>query len=151
MGPAGPHASTHIYDFMVHKVDFEGRIYMKHMVCRRPPLNPIHWRSTKRLALNCLVAVVKLPDKDAPIYPSYPIIWCEIAVHDQARDEFRRRENGELVVSDLRDGQDKLELQRGDHVAVIDCMVFIPEHIPVLKALDDMQLTSLPFNEGKEI
>ena len=55
-----------------------------------------------------------------------------------------------MVVSDLRDSKDydERELGAGDHVVVIDCMTFVPEHIPVLKALEDLQLSTLPFNDG---
>ena len=76
------------------------------------------------------------------------IIWGEIAVTGQAKDEFKKREHRELVVSDLRDLKDKCDLQRGDNVVVIDCKTFVPEHIPVLKALDELQLSSLPFHDG---
>ena len=148
IGPKGPFASTNVYDFIVRKIDFEGRIHMFGMTCRRPPQQAIHWRTTNRLNLSCLVAVVKVPESNVGIKMSDPIIWGEIAVHDQARDEFKRRENGELIVSDLRDLKDKCDLQRGDNVVVIDCKTFVPEHIPVLKALDELQLSSLPFHDG---
>ena len=148
MGPAGQFASTNIYDFTVRKVDFEGRIHMSGMVCRRPPQQSIHWKTTNWLNLSCLVAVIKVPESNVALKLSDPIVWGEIAVTGQAKDEFRWRQNGELVVSDLRDLKDKCDLQRGDNVVVIDCKTFVPEHIPVLKALDELQLSSLPFSDG---
>ena len=148
MGPAGQFASTNIYDFTVRKVDFEGRIHLYDMRCRRPPQQSIHWRTTNRLNISCLVAVVKVSESNVALKLSDPIVWGEIAVTGQAKDEFKRRENRELVVSDLRDLKDKCDLQRGDNVVVIDCKTFVPEHIPVLKALDELQLSSLPFHDG---
>ena len=104
--------------------------------------------TTNRLNLSCLVAVIKVPESNVALKLSDPIVWGEIAVTGQAKDEFRWRQNGELVVSDLRDLKDKCDLQRGDNVVVIDCKTFVPEHIPVLKALDELQLSSLPFSDG---
>ncbi|XP_066921715.1 uncharacterized protein [Clytia hemisphaerica] len=153
MGPkdAKGMASTHIYDFTVKSVDFEGRIYLFGMDCRKPPQQQIHWKSTSRLKVSCLVAVVKVQDRNAPLKRTDRIIWAEVKQYDRdARDEFKRREGGQMVVSDLRDSKDdgENELRPGDHVVVIDCMTFVPEHIPVLKALEDLQLSTLPFNDG---
>lgn len=43
LGPAGPAASTHVYDARVRRVDVTGRLYLDHLVSRRPPVHPIHW------------------------------------------------------------------------------------------------------------
>lgn len=72
-------------------------------------------------------------------------------MHGEPRDEFKKRESGQVVVSDLRDTKDEKdenELHAGDQVAVIDCMTFVPEHVPVLKALEELQLSPLPFKDG---
>ena len=147
-GPPGPYASTHIYDFIVRKVDFEGRIYLSNMECRRPPQQKINWKFTSRLKMSNLTAVVKVQERNSSLGMSDAIIWAEIAVHREARDEFRHREQGDMVVNDLREMKDECELRPGDNVVVIDCMTFVPEHIPVLKALDELQLSQLPFQEG---
>ena len=148
MGPAGQFASTNIYDFTVRKVDFEGRIHLFHMACRRPPQQAIHWKTTNRLTLSSLVATVKVPESNFGLKANDPIIWGEITVHDQSKDEFKRREKGELVVSDLGDLKDKCDLHQGDNVVIIDCKTLVPEHIPVLKAVEELQLSTLPFNDG---
>uniref|UniRef100_A0A7M5WTE7 DNA2/NAM7 helicase helicase domain-containing protein n=2 Tax=Clytia hemisphaerica TaxID=252671 RepID=A0A7M5WTE7_9CNID len=144
-------ASTNIYDFTVKSVDFEGRIYLFGMDCRKPPQQRIHWKSTSRLKVSCLVAVVKVQDRNTQLKKDDRIIWAEVKQFGDPRDEFKKREGGQMVVSDLRDSKDddENELRAGDHVVVIDCKTFVPEHIPVVKALEDLQLLStLPFNDG---
>ena len=81
MGPPGPMASTHIYDFNVKGVDFEGRIYMDGMVCRKPPQQAIHWKSTSRLKTASLVAVVKIQDTGMQLKDSDHIIWAEVFLY----------------------------------------------------------------------
>ena len=55
----------------------------------------------------------------------------EIVAHGDQRDEFRRRESGQLAVSlsNISDAHDIL--QKGDAIAIIDCFTFVPEFIPV--------------------
>ena len=37
MGKPGPGASTHIYDARISRVDFEGKVFIYNVNCRRPP------------------------------------------------------------------------------------------------------------------
>ena len=79
MGPPSDMASTHIYDFTVRFVDFEGRIYLFDMNCRKPPKQQaIHWKSTSRLKVTSLVAVVKVQDRGIQLKKSDRIIWAEV-------------------------------------------------------------------------
>ena len=80
MGPKSMMASTHIYDFTVRSVDFEGRIYLFDMDCRKPPQQPIHWKSTSRLKVTSLVAVVKVQDRNAQLKKTDRIIWAEVSL-----------------------------------------------------------------------
>ena len=36
----------------------------------------------------------------------------------------------------------------GDFVAIIDCQTFVPEFVPVLRALEQQKLATLPFDDG---
>ncbi|XP_065661939.1 uncharacterized protein LOC136084823 isoform X2 [Hydra vulgaris] len=149
MGPAGPCASTNIYDCQVTKVDYEGRIYMNAVESRKPP-NQIHWRSTRRLSSANLVGLVKLSAQGASLNYNDIIIWGEIVSHGDPRDEFKRREEKCLCVSIVTINNSKFleNIKKDDYIAVIDCMTFAPEHIPVLKALDIQKVSTLPFQKG---
>ena len=70
----------------------KGRIYLADMACRRPPQIAPNWRTTSRLKASGLAAIVKVSEKDAPLRMTDPIVWGEIGIHDQQRDEFRRRQ-----------------------------------------------------------
>lgn len=39
-------------------------------------------------------------------------------------------------------------LKPADHIAIIDCQIFVPEFIPVLIALGQQSLLTLPFQNG---
>ncbi|XP_065661943.1 uncharacterized protein LOC136084825 isoform X1 [Hydra vulgaris] len=149
MGPAGPRASTNIYDCQVTKVDYEGRIYMNAVESRKPP-NQIYWRSTRRLSSANLVGLVKLSAQGASLNYDDIIIWGEIVSHGDPRDEFKRREQKCLCVSISTISDSKLmdNIKKDDYLAVIDCITFAPEHIPVLKALDIQKVSTLPFQKG---
>jgi hypothetical protein len=78
----------------VNKVTYDGKIYLKEVESRKPPLSPIHWKSTRRLASPNLVGLVKISDYGAALADGDKILWAEIICHDfsQARFEFKRRE-----------------------------------------------------------
>ncbi|KAJ3067513.1 M-phase phosphoprotein 8 [Podochytrium sp. JEL0797] len=155
---SGPsqHASTHIYDCLVTKITFDGKIYFEDVASRRPPLKEIHWRTSKRLQSPNLVGLVKVSSKGSRLYNEQSIVWAEIVDHsrDSREDNFRRQ--GLLAVSILQltdvfsnIGQQDGPFHAGDYVAVIDCQTFVPENIPVLKALEIQRETSpLPFQNG---
>ncbi|XP_065662895.1 uncharacterized protein LOC136085510 [Hydra vulgaris] len=151
LGPAGPYASTNIYDCQVTKVDFEGRIYMNAVESRKPPYQTaIHWRSTRRLSSANLVGLVKLSAHGTSLNDNDIIIWGEIVSHGDPRDEFKKREEKCLCVSiaTINDSRLMNYIKKDDYLAVIDCMTFAPEHIPVLKALDIQKVSTLPFQKG---
>ncbi|XP_065661934.1 uncharacterized protein LOC136084819 [Hydra vulgaris] len=151
MGPAGPHASTNIYDCQVTRVKDDGRIYMNTVESRKPPYqNAIHWKSTRRLCSANLVGLIKLSNRGSCLKDDDIIIWGEVINHGEPRDEFRRREEKRLCISlSTINGTTFTDLfKEGDYLAVIDCMTFVPEHIPILKALDIQKASILPFQEG---
>ncbi|ORY39360.1 hypothetical protein BCR33DRAFT_788369 [Rhizoclosmatium globosum] len=152
---AGPsnHASTHIYDGFVAKVSFDGRVFLRDVLSRRPPLKEIHWRTTRRLQSPNLVGLVKLNSRGAKLNLNQTIVWAEIVEHSRdPRDrEDEKRKNGFLACSILQledvfnsTGPQDALFQAGDFIAVIDCQSFVPEQIPVLKALE-LQRNSLPL------
>jgi len=165
MGPAGQGASTHVYDGRVSRVDVSGKLYIEGFESRNPPKNPdgkvraIHWRSTKRLACPNLVGVVRLVGggsssstrpKGRALHLSDPILWGELCNHDDPKLEDKRREAGRLCLNMMSiTGSFEVELfTEGDVVALVDCMTFVPEYIPVLRALEELRLHALPFADG---
>jgi hypothetical protein len=96
---------------------------------------------------------VKLNSRGDPLQLDDPIIWVEIAnpFSKDKNAETLRRERGELTLSilDLDIDQSTVEFAIGDSIAIIDCQTFIPEHIPVLKALENQKRQYLPFNNGR--
>lgn len=53
-----------------------------------------------------------------------------------------------MNMASINDDFDLDSFKEGDAVAVIDCMTFVPEYIPVLKALEMQHEQTLPFNDG---
>ena len=151
MGPPSPNASTNIYDCHVTQVDFEGRILMEDVKSRSPPLNPVHWCSTKRLNSGNLVGLVKISTPGSSLSKNDRVLWGEIVNHEHPFNEFRWRENKKLAVSlsSIYDASMCDYIQKGNYLAVIDCKTFVPEHITVLKALEVQKVSKLPFQEGQ--
>ena len=171
MGPAGPHASTHIYDGRVCKVDVGGKLYIEGFRSRCPPKQkdpnsgavtdrPIHWRSTKRLACPNLVGVVRLGSgpssssslrgKGRVLQLTDRLMWGELSNMGPPKDEHLQRQSGRLCVNmtSITGSFDTELFAEGDLVALIDCMTFVPEYIPVLKAFEMQKLHALPFDDG---
>ncbi|KAJ3397278.1 hypothetical protein HDU80_009611, partial [Chytriomyces hyalinus] len=162
LGPPGMSAATHLYDGIVSKATFDGRLYLKQVLSRKPPLKEIHWRTSKRLQSPNLVGLVKLSSRGANLNMEMRVVWAEIVDHSRERyaREDEMRKSGQLAVSILNLGNvfaidvesvtdDALAFKMGDFVAVIDCQTFVPEFIPVLKALEiQRQTTPLPFQDG---
>ncbi|KAJ3247215.1 hypothetical protein HDU77_008656 [Chytriomyces hyalinus] len=162
LGPPGMSAATHLYDGIVSKATFDGRLYLKQVLSRKPPLKEIHWRTSKRLQSPNLVGLVKLSSRGGSLNMDMRVVWAEIVDHSRERDarEDEMRKSGQLAVSILNLGNvfaidvesvtdDALAFKMGDFVAVIDCQTFVPEFIPVLKALEiQRQTTPLPFQDG---
>ena len=150
VGAPGPNASTHIYDAGVKSMTSDGVLFLTGFESRNPPTNAIHWRSTKRLAQCNLVGVVLLRKTGAALSLSDSIKWGMVEPHGNSKDEARRRENGEVKVnlSSILDCEPDY-FAEGSQVAVVDCMTFVPEWIPVLRALESQKDTRLPFDNGK--
>ena len=132
--------STNVYDGVVDSFSWERKLSLKGITCRRPPENGIHWKTTYRIAVPNLVGIIKLDAKNGEILPSYNIYWGEICSTD--RNKF------EISVM-LYDFYDYINIRSGDHIAIIDCITFAPEYIPVLLAIEDQQKYGLPFDDGK--
>ncbi|KAJ1548253.1 M-phase phosphoprotein 8, partial [Nowakowskiella sp. JEL0078] len=158
-GPPGSHASTHIYDAHVQQVTYSGKIFLNEVASRRPPQAPIHWRSTKRLCSPNLIAVIVLSSRGASIRTIDEIKWGEIAQHsnggNDGKFEFKHREEGKLCITlfDFEDlsghKQTTVNLRVGDRLAIIDCLTFSPEYIPVLIALELQKQSPVPFRNGE--
>ena len=108
---------------------------------------PIHWRTTRRLQSPNLVGLVKLSEQGAALKMQDRVYWAEISSHPyqggKPSDESRKRQDGFLAVnmapvlfncckrlfeaSVLDFDADADAFAEGDHVAVIDCMTFVPE------------------------
>lgn len=151
MGGPGLKASTHIYDCNVKYVDSDGIAFLTNFESRNPPQAPIHWRTTKRLSSPNLVGVVALKSKGSSLSHDDLIKWGEIVYHGNPRDEDKRRQNGQLAInlSTVSSDFDPDYFEEGSFVAVIDCMTFVPEWIPVLKALQSQSQARLPFDNGR--
>ncbi|OQR96792.1 hypothetical protein THRCLA_21982 [Thraustotheca clavata] len=151
MGPPGSKASTHIYDTKVKNIGSDGRIFLEDLQSRRPPQVAIHWRTTNRLASRNLVALVKLSGRGAALFPNDKITWASVVAHDDSKFEDRHRQAGKVAVllSEIASVNAFTFVQPGDDVAIVDCLTFVPEYIPVLKALAVQKGNVLPFNDGE--
>ncbi|RMX65665.1 hypothetical protein KXD40_008073 [Peronospora effusa] len=153
-GPPSKYASTHIYDGFISQVKYDGTISIDHVASRRPPLKPIHWKTTKRLSSPNLVGVVRLANRNASLRSSDEIYWGEIIFQGKSFDEFKARERGCLTLRLLQylDEPGNAMLAHnpsvGNAVAIIDCQTFVPEFIPVLKALEKQRQMPVPFQDG---
>ncbi|KAJ3233528.1 hypothetical protein HDU78_006383 [Chytriomyces hyalinus] len=138
-------AATHLYDGIVSKATFDGRLYLKQVLSRKPPLKEIHWRTSKRLQSPNLVGLVKLSSRGANLNMEMRVVWAEI--WSVGRIDIESGKRLCHYVESVTD--DALAFKMGDFVAVIDCQTFVPEFIPVLKALEiQRQTTPLPFQDG---
>lgn len=176
-GP-GQSASTHVYDCKVKYVDPDGILYLNGFKSRNPPPN-VHWRTSKRLSPPNLVGIVGTRSMGSPLNESDLVKWGEVVYHGHNRDEERRRQQGDLAInisSIVEIDPDFFEehssvavvsffpninsnfspLSLNDHTLSscslqIDCMSFVPEWIPVLKALESQKNSCLPFENGKHL
>jgi len=156
-GPPGPGASTHIYDGAVAHMSYDNVVYIENIESRKPPQNPIHWRTTKRLASPNIVGIVKVSNRCASLHLNQRIIWGEIVNHkttdpNQREELFRERKQLAVSLLNLFENVGDIDvLARGDFVVVIDCQTFSPEFIPVLKAMETQRKVNVPFNNGQQL
>lgn len=133
---------------------YDGTISIEQVASRRPPLKPIHWKTTKRLSSPNLIGVVRLANRDASLRTSDEIYWAEIIFQGKSYDEFKARERECLTLRLLQylDQPGNALLTHcptvGDVVAIVDYQTFVPEFIPVLKALEKQRQMAVPFQNG---
>ncbi|ETP10987.1 hypothetical protein F441_13483 [Phytophthora nicotianae CJ01A1] len=153
-GPPSKYASTHIYDGFIANVKYDGTMSIEQVASRRPPLKPIHWRTTKRLSSPNLIGIVRLANREASLRATDEIYWAEIIFQGKSFDEYKARERGRLTLRLLQyldEPGNALQTHNpavGDAVAIIDCQTFVPEFIPVLKALEKQRQMPVPFQNG---
>uniref|UniRef100_A0AAV1UG65 AAA+ ATPase domain-containing protein n=1 Tax=Peronospora matthiolae TaxID=2874970 RepID=A0AAV1UG65_9STRA len=153
-GPPSKHASTHIYDGFIARVKYDGTILVEQVASRRPPLSPIHWKTTRRLSSPNLVGILRLSNREASLRNSDDIFWGEIGFQGKSFDEYKARENGCLTLRLLQyleePGNAMLTHNptAGEAIAIIDCQTFVPEFVPVLKALEKQRQMPMPFQDG---
>ncbi|KAG2789761.1 hypothetical protein PC129_g8833 [Phytophthora cactorum] len=153
-GPPSKYASTHIYDGSIANVKYDGTLSIEQVASRRPPLQPIHWRTTKRLSSPNLIGIVRLANREASLRATDEIYWAEIIFQGKSFDEYKARERGRLTLRLLQyldEPGNALQAHNpaiGDAVAIIDCQTFVPEFIPVLKALEKQRQMPVPFQNG---
>lgn len=116
-----------------------------------------------------LVGVVKLGDMssipaqcsaDPQYYRSLRlqdrIHWGEVCPHGNQSYEDQQRQQGNVCVNlaspaifEPENSPDvEHEFSDGDIVAIIDCMSFVPEYMPVIRAYEQQKNEPLPFNDG---
>uniref|UniRef100_A0A0G4I8G2 DNA2/NAM7 helicase helicase domain-containing protein n=1 Tax=Chromera velia CCMP2878 TaxID=1169474 RepID=A0A0G4I8G2_9ALVE len=147
----GRSPSTHLYDRQVRGVDADGRLFLEKVQCRNPPRdNQIHWKTTQRLSASNLVAVVRLQAPGVGLRLDDRLLWGEVVNHQDARQEFQEREQGRLLINMLSvtGSFDNDAFPSGCCVAVLDLLTFVPESIPVLKALEHQEVRAAPFDGG---
>ncbi|KAI9990974.1 hypothetical protein PInf_018592 [Phytophthora infestans] len=153
-GPSSKYASTHIYDGFIANVKYDGTMSIEQVASRRPPLKPIHWRTTKRLSSPNLIGIVRLANREASLRATDEVYWAEIVFQGKSFDEYKARERGRLTLRLLQyldEPGNALQTHNpavGDSVAIIDCQTFVPEFIPVLKALEKQRQMPVPFQNG---
>ncbi|KAJ3408103.1 hypothetical protein HDV05_005146 [Chytridiales sp. JEL 0842] len=153
-GAPSPKSSTHVYDATVSNINFEGVLHLQGVMSRRPPQVAVSWKHTRRLCVPNLVGVVLLKNgRGAALGLEDRVHWAEIVTHGYGRqfEEYKERERGKVAIQLIEFGEGKgdVAFKKGDTVAVIDCQTFVPEFIPILKALEIQQQAQLPFKNGR--
>jgi hypothetical protein len=84
------------------------------------------------------------------------IHWAEVCPHGNQQYEDKQRQQGNICVNLASAAifePDKApdvehEFSEGDIVVIIDCMSFVPEYMPVIRAYEQQQNEILPFDNG---
>jgi hypothetical protein len=84
------------------------------------------------------------------------IYWGEVCPHGNQAFEAQQRQQGNICVNlasramfhpdECPDVEH--EFKENDVVAIIDCQSFVPEYIPVIRALEQQEQDLLPFDDG---
>lgn len=85
-----------------------------------------------------------------------PIYWGEVCPHGNQSFEAQQRQQGNICInlaSRAMFNPDECpdvehEFKENDVVAIIDCQSFVPEYIPVIRALEQQEQDLLPFDDG---
>ncbi len=108
-----------------------------------------------------MIGIIKTSHRGATLSDTALITWAEIVAYDRTpqakKFESKHREDKKLSVSLLNfNGSQglgdqhlvaKVEFKQGDTIAIIDCMTFVPEQIPVLMRLEMLSRQQKPFND----
>ena len=99
-------------------------------------------------------------NSDPKFYPSLKlqdhIHWGEVSPHGNQSYEDQQRQRGNICVNlaspaifEPDNAPDiEHEFSEGDIICIIDCMSFVPEYMPVIRAYEQQQHEPLPFNDG---
>jgi hypothetical protein len=92
LGSPGMFSSTHLYDAHVESCSIDCEVNLVGTVSRKPPPTQVHWKTTKRLQITNLVALVKVPVFGSALQKHFPIVWGQITAHnpsDQRNEVFQ--------------------------------------------------------------
>lgn len=102
----------------------------------------------------------QLPDLSSILFSALRlddnIYWGEVSPHGNQSYEAQQRQQGNVclnLTSRSIFGPDECpdvenEFSEGDVIAIIDCQSFVPEYIPVIRALEQQEQEILPFDDG---
>jgi hypothetical protein len=158
-GTPGPQASTDIYDAVIesesHRRD-ECVYILNNVQSRKPPQKAPNWKTSYRLAVPGLVAVLRLSSSREALPRDRLVEWAEVVPmnpKDTSRD-WEERSRGKMAIrlltrTDCPGMPTESEIEIGTRVAIIDLRVFVPEVVSVLAtfASDSFQehLSMIPF------
>eukprot|EP01041_Mallomonas_annulata_P002547 gene2547-4973_t len=157
----GQHASTDIYDAFVERETTrrDGLVFiLSGLQSRKPPRIAPNWRTSYRLQVSALVAVVRLGASRERLKRESAIQWAEVVAVNplDSRGEADQRGRGKIALRLLGRGdcsalgvEADSPLDVGSCIAIIDLRVFVPEVISVLATFaNDMfcdHITQIPF------
>jgi hypothetical protein len=97
-----------------------------------------------------LVGLIRTRSPGITLSDSDKIIWGEITYHGEPIREYKMREDGKVAVniSTIVDC-DTEYFTTNSYITLIDCMTFVPEWIPCLKAIEKQKQSILPFDDGR--
>lgn len=155
-------SSTDIYDGLISQdvTRKEGSVYfISELESRKPPRIAPNWRTSYRLTVSALVAVVRLSVSKERLTRAHVLEWGEIVAMDfkaGAQADFNNRARGRIAIRLLNNGDCNgmlgevgTQLETGCRVAIIDLRVFVPEVISVLATFANdsflPHLSQIPF------
>lgn len=91
------------------------------------------------------MGVIILDRPNLPLSKSDRIYWAKIDIVRGYNVQREPLKHLDLLLLDQRDNA----FSGNESVAILDCRTFVPEHIPVLKAISFQRADSFPFDNGK--